>query len=134
MTLPSLLMSFRHLIIFLTKLWALVSMLFKKQVRNVSFKFLKLKATVYTKNIISFTSPKVMQHKSVTYIMCPLSPASDYRLSKRSKFFSIKTKHAFRNFISILIPKSNGAKENPGARPRRDSYSLASRRPGAADC
>ncbi len=35
MTIASLLMSFRHLMIFLTKIWALFTMLFKKKVRAV---------------------------------------------------------------------------------------------------
>lgn len=57
MTIASLLMSFRHLVLFLTKIWTFLSMLFKKKMRTV------------------------MQHQSVNYVMCPLSPASKYRLS-----------------------------------------------------
>ncbi len=61
MTIESLLTSFRHVILFLTKLWTLFTMLFKKKVRAV------------------------IQHQSVKYVMCPLSPASHYRLGTVQK-------------------------------------------------
>lgn len=57
MTITSFLMSFRHLVLFLTKIWIFFTTLFKKQVRSA------------------------MQHQSVTYNMYPLSPASSYRIS-----------------------------------------------------
>lgn len=49
-------MSFRHLVLFLTKIWLFFTTIFKKQVRTV------------------------MQHQSITYQICPLSPASSYRI------------------------------------------------------
>ncbi|CAF0918196.1 unnamed protein product [Brachionus calyciflorus] len=57
MTIASFLMSLRQIIIFLTKIWAFLTMLFKRKMR------------------------KVIQHQSINYVMCPLSPASQYRLS-----------------------------------------------------
>lgn len=61
MTIASLLMSFRHLVLFITKIWTFITMLFKKKIRTV------------------------MQHQSVNYVMCPLSPASKYRLGMVQK-------------------------------------------------
>lgn len=55
-------MSFRLvLIIFVTKIWTFLTMLFKKKMRTT------------------------MQHQSVKYMMCPLSPASEYRLRMVSR-------------------------------------------------
>jgi CTD nuclear envelope phosphatase 1 len=57
MTIASFSMSFRHLIIFIAKLWSLITMLFKKKIRTS------------------------LQHQAVTYFQTPLSPASQYRLT-----------------------------------------------------
>lgn len=51
----------RQLVVFFTKLWAFLTILFKKKVRTV------------------------IQHQSVSYSICPMSPASQYRLRSVSR-------------------------------------------------
>ncbi|RNA09420.1 CTD nuclear envelope phosphatase 1 -like protein, partial [Brachionus plicatilis] len=58
MTIASFLMSLQYIILLLTKIWTFLTMLFKKKIRTV------------------------IQHQAITYVMCPLSPSSQYRLSK----------------------------------------------------
>ncbi|RNA09421.1 CTD nuclear envelope phosphatase 1 -like protein, partial [Brachionus plicatilis] len=61
MTIASFLMSLQYIILLLTKIWTFLTMLFKKKIRTV------------------------IQHQAITYVMCPLSPSSQYRLSMVQK-------------------------------------------------